>query len=611
MNREARRKGKKNYAKVGRGLSAVTASSFLAATGMSAAVADTVCNVSTLAQLQAAGSNADCDVISVNSNISFDPLEEDSQTVLIDHSVLIRGNVTIDGNRTGRMFGTIQDNIDVTFQGLNLIDGGWDVEVWQDKTGFGYDTFSYSGGTISTWVTGGGFYSQEVNVILDGVTIENSAGALGGAISLSPDSSLSFSGNTSYFKNNVGGIGGAVFSFYFGSMVLTNGVVFDNNEAINGGAIGGWIFNSFSTAEGVQFKNNDALSGGAIGGAYVSQIDIRESYFANNRAFDSIGELSVLGEYFVSNPDYLYGQVGTGGAINTGVFANLYIDNSTFFNNSADISGGAILSTGNAQVIFSTFLNNYTASSADEDSGASIRSSDNIRVFGNVFASDQLNRGHLNFLGGEGVVDLGGNLSTSTSDTAFLTHSLSSIVSFADLKISNMPSTDSSYPRSAPFLPIENTSVAADAVDLDQLAASLPQLIFPTARSLTRDQRGAERSGKYDAGAYEIGVRGLDIVPIVKKIVLPAAPARVTAKPEGRKAIKVEWALPTSFGTGRIMKYEIYRNGLRIATIDSNKRYFIDRALEPSQSYTYRIVSVGTQGNSIKSQQSSSIFPRK
>lgn len=610
MNSSERRQGKKNYSKVSRGLTAVTASSFLAATSMSSAAADTVCNVSTLSQLQAAGSNADCDIINVNSNISFDPLEEDSQTVLINHSALISGNITIDGNRTGRMFAFSETDIEVTFQGLNLIDGGVDVEDWQEYADLSFGGFYLSGGAISTFVGEGGFYNSN-ELILDGVTIENSSAVFGGAIGLGFGSSLTLTGNTSYFIDNSAYIGGAISAIYFTDSDLKN-AVFEGNTALIGGAIGALFLADISTSEGVRFEDNYALSGGAMGAFILNRFDIRDSYFVNNRAFDSIEELPAFDSFdSIGDGGDLLGLIGTGGAISGGVAGFVYIENSTFFNNTADVRGGAVfLGEGSVQVILSTFMNNSTAPSAGEDSGASIFSAGATKIFGNIFASDHLSRGHLNSVGGEG--DLGGNLSTSGSDTALFTHSLSSIVSFSELKMSNMPSTDSSHPNSAPFLPIENTSIAADAVDLDLLSASLPSLSFPDGRLFpTQDQRGVERSGKFDAGSYEIGERGLDIVPMVKKIVLPSAPGRVNAKNEGRKAIRVEWTLPTSAGTGRITKYEIYRNGLKIATIASNKRYYIDRGLDSNQSYTYQIVSVGTQGNSIKSQQSSSIFPRR
>lgn len=613
MNREERKSGKNNLSKFGKGVTAFTASSFFAASTISTATAETVCSVGNLEQLQTAGLNADCDIINVNANISFDALEEETQTILINHSTLIRGNVTIDGNRTGSVFGLIEDDIDVTFKGLTIVDGGWDVAQWLPDGGF---DFNYSGGAITT-ILWDGFYDISYNsdITLDGVTFENNSANFGGAVALAEGSDLIFTGNTSYFRNNLGYFGGAVSGLYFSNLDMNNKVVFDGNQAIIGGAVGGWVFNSISTSDGTQFKNNDALIGGAISGLIINQIDIRNTYFGNNSAFDEVADLSKLEAYSelidIDDDDFPI-TLGTGGAINSGLAGSLRIENSTFFNNSADLLGGAIIALGESQIVLSTFLNNSTSLTATEDSGASITSNGEMRLFGNIFASDISARGHLAISGDEDSADLGGNFSTSSADSIYLVNSVNPIVNFSELKMSNMPSLDSSYLGSAPILPIENTSVAADAIDLEQFSNSLLELIFSVGRSFpTQDQRGVARSGKYDAGSYEIGARTEEIIPMVKKIVLPSAPARVSAKVEGRKAIRVEWSMPKSAGTGRIVKYEIYRNGFKIATIASNKRDYIDRGLDSNQSYSYRIVSVGTQGNSIKSSQTFSIFPRR
>ena len=596
---------KANLKKIKIALSALTATSFAATTGIAPASANTVCTVTNLAQLQAAGINADCDIVDVRSNISFDPLEEDSQSVVVNHTTLIRGNVTIDGNRTGQMFIIEGDGIDVTFQSLNLIDGGLDPEEWIDG---GYD-FAEGGGTIST-TADGLFEAENVDIVLDGVTIQNSSASFGGAINLGINARLSFTGDTSYFLNNTAYVGGAVAALYFTSLEAIENVVFDGNEAIVGGAIGGFFFNEVVANE-ARFTNNFALRGGAISGIFFNFIDIRNSYFANNRAVDSVEDLPNLGEYFDEGdgPD----DGGYGGAI-AQQYGSLWIENSTFFNNQADSRGGAIQKSGGGQtqIVLSTFLNNSANNIVPDATGQSIFTTDTIRLFGNIFASDQTNFPQL-ISGGEGAyTDLGANLSTSSSDSNFFLSPLSSVTTFGDLRMSNIPTVDTSFLGSTPVLTIETSSSAADAVDLDQLSDSLLQLSFPGDRSLpTRDQRGVDRLGKLDAGAYEIGVRADLIIPIVKKIVLPSAPPRVTAKSIGRSSIRIDWALPTTPGTGRIMKYEIYRNGIKVATVNSNVRYFVDTKLDASQSYTYRIVSVGTQGNSIKSTSTSSIFPRK
>lgn len=100
-----------------------------------------------------------------------------------------------------------------------------------------------------------------------------------------------------------------------------------------------------------------------------------------------------------------------------------------------------------------------------------------------------------------------------------------------------------------------------------------------------------------------------DPVVIVPKVVLPSTPASVSIKAEGKKAIRINWTAPKTSGTGKVLNYEIYRNGKKIATVSASARTLLDRNLDSRQSYTYRIVTVGSQGKSIKSPYTRAILP--
>jgi hypothetical protein len=166
-------------------------------------------------------------------------------------------------------------------------------------------------------------------------------------------------------------------------------------------------------------------------------------------------------------------------------------------------------------------------------------------------------------------------------------------------------------------VPITTDSLAADAIDTTEFAATLTALNLD---GLNTDQRGIARTGKFDAGAFEVGDstyrkpqidQQADPVVIAPKVVLPSTPAAVSIKAEGKKAIRINWTAPKTSGTGKVLNYEIYRNGKKIATVSASARTLLDRNLDSRQSYTYRIVTVGSQGKSIKSPNTRAIFPRR
>lgn len=100
-------------------------------------------------------------------------------------------------------------------------------------------------------------------------------------------------------------------------------------------------------------------------------------------------------------------------------------------------------------------------------------------------------------------------------------------------------------------------------------------------------------------------------VAVAKKEAPASAPSRITAQPAGRNSVVVKWGKPTSTGSGKVLRYEIYRNGLRVASVPSTEFSFRDRGLDSTQSYSYRIVTVTSKGKSAKSNQTSAVFPRR
>lgn len=466
---------------------------------------------------------------------------------------------------------------------------------------------------------------------------ENIAGGMGGAIGytfmgegLIEDESLIWVQGDATFTENVAAAGGAVAVWaLFG--IGDSHLVFEDNRSLaeSGGAVAafGVVLGAYGGAElneqitVAEFTNNSsAENGGAIWAPIIISDPNNSLSFIGNESYGDGGAIFTYGfgaPYQVSNAYFGHNTAGgNGGAISA--IERVFVHNSTFFNNSAGLEGGAIFTDNdNSEVILSTFVDNQ-APIVDADSpGQSIYSSGTFKLFGNIFASTTSNHAQLGEggSGGPEFIDLGANLSTSINDENELTHDKSLIVDYAALTLAAAPSIESGYPRSTPTIQISTDSAAADIIDLQELEASIAQLNFGLGDLPTFDQRGVSRTLRYDAGAYEAGdstYRSIaPILEIINKVVLPTAPARVAVRSAGKAAFYIEWPMPTTPGTGKIIGYEIYRNGKKIATVSSNTRKYRDTKLDPNQSYTYRIVTIATQGKSIKSISSPSLFPKK
>jgi predicted outer membrane repeat protein len=417
----------------------------------------------------------------------------------------------------------------------------------------------------------------------------------GGAIYASGGYTNVFVENSVFLDNDAEGDGGAIY-LDDSVLILSGGNLFQGNSTEeDGGAIYGDTV--LGSGKDIFINNSAAIDGGAISSR---TIEIQNKFFGENTA----------GEW--------------GGAL-IGSFVNVV--NSTFFNNQAGDEGGAIWSAGllgegdtvQNSIAMNTFLVNRVGNEGSSV-GLSIYTTGKMNLFGNIFASNDSPQSHLEVGGGEGApefIDLGANYFTSQGDTDVLTAESSRLVTFSELTIVQGPVVDNTDSIRTFVAPITTDSLASDAIDTTEFAATLTALGL---NGEITDQRGVVRTGKYDAGAFEVGDttyrkpqidQQADQVVIAPKVVLPSAPATVNIKAEGRKAIRVNWTAPKTTGTGKILRYEIYRNGKKVATLPASARTYLDRNLDSRQSYTYRIVTVGSQGNSVKSLNTKSIFPRR
>lgn len=507
--------------------------------------------------------------------------------------------------------------------------------------------FDTDGDNMDVYITGSTFTSNKA--LFDD----------GGAVSVDGDSSDIYISNSTFISNSAGEQGGAIYFDSSSSDIYIEDSVFrmnasdmapefamsgeepddeESEDAKIGGSLtiadhnygGGAIFAYNSSTDiilygGNIFEDNDANSG--PGGAIYAEGDIfsvGQNVFINNRSDSSGG--AIAADRAIIRDSYFGGNIAgvDGGAI----WANTVdVVNNTFFNNQAGSEGGAIWATANlgegdaviSKAAMNTFLVNLTGNES-ASVGLSIYTAGKINLFGNIFASNDSKQAHLEVGGGEGTpefVDLGANFFTSSNDTDVLVSASSQLVSFADLTIPQEVKLDTTGVARTFVVPLTTDSLAADAIDTTEFAATLAALNLS---GLNTDQRGLPRSGKYDAGAFEVGDstyrkpqvdQQADQVVIAPKVVLPSSPASVSIKAEGRRAIRINWTAPKTSGTGKVLNYEIYRNGKKIATVSSSARTFIDRNLDSNQSYSYRILTVGSQGKSIKTPNTKAIFPRR
>lgn len=282
-------------------------------------------------------------------------------------------------------------------------------------------------------------------------------------------------------------------------------------QSLDGGAV---FAHGSVLAQGSMFDSN-ATQGNGLGGAIfaLGGVEAHESTFVDNRSqgMETNGGAiasprSVLAEHSTFVGNTAEGD-GYGGAIYSD--ADVASVNSTFVDNWAAgdaAEGGAIFSEG-GMVWFSTFVDNSAAEPGEGDipGEAIYKGAEYFEVYGSIFVSSGSNFPQLG-VGvppGEEVLypaftDLGGNVfSTSESDELDL-----------------MPGADSSSVFNATLTQLFGSEDPALGIhepnqfgtESIALVAGSPAInIVPVIegdRPIT-DQRGATRSGLFDAGAYE------------------------------------------------------------------------------------------------------------
>lgn len=103
-----------------------------------------------------------------------------------------------------------------------------------------------------------------------------------------------------------------------------------------------------------------------------------------------------------------------------------------------------------------------------------------------------------------------------------------------------------------------------------------------------------DTSGNRSMPSDVLTIRTQEAIPLER----PSTPANLTVKSVTQNTVTLGWTANAS--KEEVTSYEIYRNGVRIAT--STMPSFVDNGLTPDTTYTYQVVAVNTTGISEKSQ---------
>lgn len=196
------------------------------------------------------------------------------------------------------------------------------------------------------------------------------------------------------FYDNYAQEGGAVYTYHGGNPVFDT-CVFNNNTAEYGAAtvdragVNSKYINS-------SFTNNYAsYKGGAIFVDYGSMATIEDSNFNSNSAGTNGGAVYVVdrASQMIPNKTDIH-LIDNSWKLPTDIFSSVYVKNSKFINNSANIDGGAfyIYENSNLKLVASDFINNYAYRNGDSIAlvnGSSLYLDDNVLLNNSDVYSDK------------------------------------------------------------------------------------------------------------------------------------------------------------------------------------------------------------------------------
>jgi predicted outer membrane repeat protein len=260
------------------------------------------------------------------------------------------------------------------------------------------------------------------------------------------------------------------------------------------------------TVEGLAFVDGDSrdgaddANGGAIqveGTTTTTDLYISNSTFTGNYAAGSGGAVYSPGNVFVESStfdaNYANGGIG-GGAI--AALGDIFSINSTYVRNETTGTGGSAISVdtamegGRAGLVHNTFLEN------SKWGGEEVASAYSIEHFGNLFAQGDGNLEADLLFGDWAITNTGGSFVSGTAEV---------------LGLETILAQNAAPAGSAQTLALQAGSLAinevaiGDIVEHDDLTTRMNEEFGPNTMPVMVDQRGFQRVGIADAGAFEFG----------------------------------------------------------------------------------------------------------
>lgn len=335
----------------------------------------------------------------------------------IESDITIEGNsYTISGNEQHQIF-WVEETGALTIQNATLADGRGvdDDDLFDDDLLIGGAIVNWGSLQISESVFsgnsadwGGAIFSDDrASLNVSNSSFNSNSAYRGGAIYYASETSLSIS-SSSFTDNSVafrpGSGGGAIYKDGEASLSISSSS-FMGNSANRGGAIKSWGEASVSINESSFSSNSAHVSGGAIFTGGGASLSISESSFTKNSAEHNGGAIFNNDEASIADSSFTNNSADSdGGAIYSGTHDTITIsgcvftgnaagnesgavhsggasvNGSIFIDNSADVSGGAIVNWGKTDISDSTFTDN---SAAEEDGGAIYN-----KLFGHISISN-------------------------------------------------------------------------------------------------------------------------------------------------------------------------------------------------------------------------------
>ena len=304
----------------------------------------------------------------------------EADDILVRRDVTLRGQgrdlTTLDGSGAHRVLTLLgtgnsdpTDDINVTIDSLAIENG-------LNDTGGGIaaldgvnlslidslieDNQSTPGGPMGG---GGGLFFDQTgsSVVRDSAINNNFADGIGGGLIVAGNHQLLIE-NSTLSNNRATHNGGAIDSNSIGATIeLRGGRVVGNTSLSDGGGIS--LNNTSLTVDGTGFENNVADGQGGAINIFPSDVSVSNATFVGNSAISGNGGAIIsIGNIAIDNTQFENNQAQDGGAIALLSNGTSSIDRSTFYSNDATNAGGAIRldNTHNLILTNSTFYENST-----------------------------------------------------------------------------------------------------------------------------------------------------------------------------------------------------------------------------------------------------------